>query len=119
MWRPKNTLTFSLVSQTHLTNVQSTIQNGSYDVISLELPPDEVIPVQTGDVIGVYFPGKNPIPWRSNACYESAEQLRYVYKPQLDGDETTLLIGRELEFETAPLALQPCRTYMLQCRVGM
>ena len=37
--------------------------------------------VLRGDLIGLYFPNANPIPYEETACFTEADQLRYQYDP--------------------------------------
>ena len=116
IWRRRATDIFDLVGQTRLSGIAKTVQNGVYATHTRVLLESEQISVQAGDFIGLYFPGVNPVPWASKVCYESEEQLRYSYQPVFSSGVP--LIGETRQFTVAPLAWDPCRVYMLQCRIG-
>ena len=116
VWRERASNIFDLVGQTRLGGIQKTIADGDYDVYTRELVESEQITVQAGDFIGFYFSGVNPVPWRGKVCYESEEQLRYVYQPVFNSGVP--VVGETRTFTVAPLAWDPCREYFLQARIG-
>ena len=99
-----------------MSGVARTVQGGVYDTYTRVLSDSEQIVVKAGDFIGFYFRNSNPVPWSSKICYESEEQLRYVYQPFFESGSP--VVGETKTFTLAPLAWDPCRTYMLQCRIG-
>ena len=58
-----------LVGQTYVRNQPSGYH--TYD-----LTGDQEIAVREDDYIGFYFPGPNPLYWKSEVCYAGNEQLR-------------------------------------------
>ena len=87
----------------NVTNTEVTRQLSGYD---------EVIPVVKGDLIALYFPLGNPIPYSTFACNSNMEKLRFTYEP------ITMDTGDQFDFETAPLNLDPCRHYSVNMQVG-
>ncbi|KAK2168009.1 hypothetical protein LSH36_21g02016 [Paralvinella palmiformis] len=68
--------------------------------------------VEVGDILGVYFPEKNPIPYTTKECYSLDEHLRYSY-----GLDDVPVIGRGYDFKIAPLNWSPCRKYHIQADI--
>ena len=97
---------FKLVGQTKV-KIDST---GSF---SFPLGEGEHISVQEGDIIGVYFPYFNPITYNSRACYAPEERLRYNPEPP-----DLSAAGAEVEFDTASLSWDPCRSYSIEAVIG-
>ena len=71
------------------------------------------IKVEEGDVVGLFFPDDNPIPYSVKECYSRDEQFRYL--ETLSGVPA---VGEVYEFLVAPLAWNPCRDYDLKIFVG-
>lgn len=104
IWRKIGGEDYMLISSTMVNS-----QVGTYNLTINETM------VKTGDVLGIYFPYKNPIPWNDFPCYEASELLRYVYEP------SSVEVGQGFTFQSAPLAWNPCRHYSLQaliCELG-
>ena len=115
VWREISANVFTLAGQTQVQNVAQTTQN-TMQTRTIELQSQQQIRVLTGDVLGFFFPDSNPIPWSSSVCYDSDEQMRYVYQPVLSSGVPS--VNTTLIFTIAPLSWDPCRTYMLQAAIG-
>ena len=75
------------------------------------LYPADRIPVLRGDVLGIYFPSYNPIPWTSVPCRHGNEHLlRHVVRKQ-DG------LAAEMSFEKRGRNSNPCRRYSLNATI--
>ncbi len=75
---------------------------------------DHPLAVQSGDVLGFSFPGRDPIPYDRHECYSPEEQLRYLVDPEADME-----VGTGYNFQVAALAWGPCRDYSLLAIVGL
>ena len=115
VWRETAANVFTLAGQTRVQGVTRTTNTPSL-TRTIELATQQQIRVLAGDVLGFFFPNSNPIPWSGSVCYESDEQMRYVYQPALHNGVPS--INTTLIFTVAPLAWDPCRTYMLQATIG-
>ena len=68
VWRARGEDRFTLVNQTHVTDVQKSVdlELDEFSLVTFDLEEEDQIPVRAGDVLGLYFPGKvsisyNPI----------------------------------------------------------
>ena len=69
------------------------------------LRPEDRINVLPGDILGLYFPSFNPIPWSSVECHDGNEHL-FKYNP------TRLLSsGGTITFDQPARDWKPCRHY--------
>ena len=68
--------------------------------------PSDRMYVESGDIVGIHFPGHNPIPWDIVKCNGGNVHL-FKYNPFQLG------IGSEYPFETADTSWKPCRQYSL------
>jgi len=78
------------------------------------LYPRDRIRVRRGDVIGVYFPKYNPIPWSVAKCDRGNEHL-YKYNPY--GPTMTRDSVVDVVFEKAMTDWNPCRHYSVNATV--
>ena len=116
VWRSK-TLTrtgseiYTLIGQT-----QIDIVNGTGVVVAELKEEKDHIDVQKDDVIGIYSPSDNPIPYTSKSCFAAEETLKYNDDPgDLSG---TGVEGMELEFFEASLGFDPCRSFSVEMLIG-
>ena len=73
------------------------------------LRPDDRIKVLPGDILGLYFPKYNPIPWSSVQCANGNDHL-FKYNP------TRLLAsGGTITFDQPARDWKPCRQYSFNC----
>jgi len=82
------------------------------------LYPQDRIAVRRGDVIGIYFPKYNPVPWSAApSCPPGAEHL-YKYNPYgpTSGISTPSAV-QEITFERARTDWNPCRQYSLNATI--
>ena len=78
------------------------------------LYPQDRIAVRRGDVIGIYFPRYNPIPWSSVECRHGNAHL-YKYNPY---SVTMILSGqRDVVFDTGRQDWNPCRAYSVNATI--
>jgi len=78
------------------------------------LYPQDRIAVRRRDVIGIYFPRYNPIPWSTVECRHGNEHL-YKYNPY---SVTMVLSGqRDVVFDTGRQDWNPCRAYSVNATV--
>jgi len=78
------------------------------------LYPQDRIPVRRGDVVGIYFPRYNPIPWSAVACRRGNEHL-YKYNPY---SVTMIMSGeRDVVFDTGRTDWKPCRAYSVNATI--
>jgi len=77
------------------------------------LRPIDRFPVQRGDVLGLYYPKYNPIPWSSVSCRPSGgDEILFKNNPQ-----RLLKEERETTFEHGGNDLKPCRRYSLNATI--
>ena len=78
------------------------------------LYPQDRIAVRRRDVIGIYFPRYNPIPWSTADCRHGNEHL-YKYNPY---SVTMVLSGeRDVVFDTGRQDWNPCRAYSVNATI--
>jgi len=78
------------------------------------LYPRDRIAVRRGDVIGIYFPRYNPIPWSTVECRHGNEHL-YKYNPY---SVTMVMAGeRDVVFDTGREDWIPCRAYSVNATI--
>ena len=75
--------------------------------------PRDRIAVRRGDVVGVYFPKYNPIPWSAAACNHDNEHL-YKYNPYGPTMRSRVV---EVVFDRAMNDWNPCRHYSINATV--
>jgi len=93
----------------------------------INLTIDQFIAVEPGDVLGLYAPRYNPLPWTSVPCADARQ------RPLVSADEPAsaagrpVVVGRRLSFVTAPppppttSGAQPvsvCRQYSFSALLG-
>jgi hypothetical protein len=87
------------------------------------LYPNDRIAVQRGDVLGIYFPKYNPIPWSPAQCRGGNDHLikhnynPYEYGPSDGSTSQTSNVPREITFELAKTDWYPCRHYSLNATI--
>jgi len=78
------------------------------------LYPRDRIAVRRGDVIGIYFPRYNPIPWSTVDCRRGNAHL-FKYNPY---SVTMVLAGqRDVVFDTGRQDWNPCRAYSVNATI--
>lgn len=78
------------------------------------LYPKDRIPVRRGDVIGIFFPRYNPIPWSAVECRHGNEHL-YKYNPY---SVSMIMAGeRDVVFDTGREDWNPCRAYSVNASI--
>lgn len=107
VWRPTNDENlYTLVGQTFYHPLELRFQE-------ITLKPDQYIPIQKGDVLGFYFPDKNPLAWSTVPCAFDIQAHRYINNP------TGVSVGGTLEFDMAHfLQTGACRHYSLTAVFG-
>ena len=78
------------------------------------LYPRDRIPVRRGDVIGIYFPKYNPVPWSVAECSHGNEHL-YKYNPY--GPTMARDSIADVVFDRAMTDWNPCRQYSVNVTV--
>ena len=68
------------------------------------------IHIEPGDVIGLYFPKYNPVPWSPTTC---TGQNAHVFRR----NPKNLQVGVEYKFSEAPKDWNPCRHYSINATV--
>lgn len=89
------------------------------------LYPSDRIAVQRGDVLGIYFPKYNPIPWSPAPCHGETNQHLFKYNYNLFGGQSQQRMSalggvsrrREISFERAKTDWSPCRQYSLNATI--
>ena len=90
-------------------DLQITRDGSSSNVLTIDVH----IPMQAGDVIGIYFPRKNSIPYLINICDGTDDDaLRYKVDP------VSVLVGSKHLFKLGPPIMEPCRGYSFNIEVG-
>ena len=108
MWRPtlNHEDAFSLVGQTLYKPRELRFQE-------VPLAPKAYIMVRTGDVLGLYFPKRNPLAWSQVPCaYETQE-----YKIRANVRRRPM-VGQTLYFNNAPPGEGACRHYSFAASFG-
>ncbi len=82
---------------------------------SVALLPEQRVVVKRGDVIGVYFPQQNPIPWSATACHSSPQRYLYLQVSSF----SHLSLGTDYMFSTALSENTACRLYSLRVVFGL
>lgn len=82
------------------------------------LYPNDRIAVQRGDVLGIYFPKYNPIPWSSADCHDGNEHL-FKYNPNGPSSSKSQnnTVPSEVTFNRAKTDWNPCRHYSLNATI--
>ena len=75
------------------------------------LYPSHRIKVKAGDVVGLYFPKYNPIPWSATTCERGNDHI-FRYNPR------NVEIGREFRFEKSSSDWKPCRAYSINATLA-
>ena len=76
----------------------------------MPIKPEYRINIEPGDVIGIFFPKYNPVPWSPETCTgENAHVFRRNPK--------NLAVGVEYKFSEAPNDWNPCRRYSINATV--
>ena len=89
----------------------STDKSGSLE--SKYLTGDERIEMLPHDVIGIYFPNKNSIPYLTVPCDGSNnDHLRYKINPE------KVKINSKFSFDIGPPSMHPCRIYSFNVGIG-
>jgi len=74
--------------------------------------PADRIPVRRGDVIGIYFPSYNPIPWTGVPCRVEGGEHLFKYNPF-----RLHMSANEMTFERGSSDSNPCRKYSLNATI--
>jgi len=81
----------------------------------ISLPPTSRLRVARGDVLGLYYPGSNPVGWSTVPCASSRQRYRYVSRY---GRREPLIVGDTLRFQTAAAGQDACRQYSFAALFG-
>ncbi len=109
VWRPITTSHHSHSYQYKLVG-QNFYNVSTLGIQNVVLLPKSRIPFQEGDLIGVYFPSLNPIPFskRSAECLQPILYLHLTH-PQLE---------RTYPFRAREAGWNPCRIYSIHLRIS-
>ena len=89
----------------------------------INLTIEQFIAIEPGDVLGLYAPEYNPLPWTSVPCADARQ--RPLISPQSATSGRSLVVGRRLSFVTAPaptngrLPVSSCRQYSFSALLGL
>ena len=61
-----------------------------------------------GDLIGFYFPNRNPIPYNSFKCLEDSDRFLFKKEPKLVTEESIF------QFQKVALSQDPCREFSIK-----
>jgi len=88
----------------------------------INLTIEHFIAIEPGDVLGLYAPENNPLPWTSVPCADARQRPLVSPQPPMSG--RSLVVGRRLSFVTAPaptngLPVSSCRQYSFSALLGL
>lgn len=78
----------------------------------VNLDPSNYIRIRKGDVIGIYYPQKNPLAWSSVPCAYTEQRHLYIESPNRWD------VGATLQFHRAAPSRLACRHYSVQVVLG-
>jgi len=114
VWRPASSAagvhddaSYTLVGQTFVRLTELRFHE-------ISLPPSSRLQVARGDVLGLYYPGSNPVGWSTVPCASARQRHRFVSRSSRD----PLIVGDTLRFETAPAGHNACRQYSFAALFG-
>ena len=107
---------FSLVGQTAFRPQQLRFHQ-------INLTIEQFIAVEPGDVLGLYAPRYNPLPWTSVPCADARQRPLVSVEPTAPGGGRPVVVGRRLSFAAAPpppstSPVSACRQYSLSALLG-
>jgi len=87
----------------------------------VNLTIDQFIAVEPGDVLGLYAPKYNPLPWTSVPCADARQ--RPLVSVETTSDGPPVVVGRRLTFVAAPppsgdAPVSTCRQYSFSALLG-
>jgi len=65
-------------------------------------------------VLGLYYPGSNPVGWSTVPCASTAQRYRFVSRASRE----PLNVGDVLRFKSSPAAPDACRQYSFAALFG-
>ena len=80
----------------------------------ISLPASRRVRVSRGDVLGLYYPGSNPVGWSVVPCAGARQRYRFVSRSSLE----PLIVGDTLRFHVTPAAHDACRQYSFAALFG-
>ena len=102
-------VTFTLVGQTFVRLTQLRFHE-------ISLPESRRLAVRRGDVLGLYYPGSNPVGWTRVPCASRRQRHRSVSRRS---SRDPLVVGDSLRFHVAPSsAHDACRQYSFAALFG-
>ena len=107
---------YELVGQTFVSHERTHLR-----VVDIPLiDRDQRIGVEAGDVLGLFFPGQNPIGWSPVPCGASGVMQHYL---AADGPSVAsgqpMEVGRRIQLTSAPMSdRSPCRHYSYMAIFG-
>ena len=107
VWRPSEEQSgvYTLIAQTFFHPSELRFQE-------VRLRAGEYIHVRRGDVLGLYFPNKNPLAYSSVPCAYNQQHYNYISKPK------DFHVGYTLRFNKAPPGEHACRHYSFTAMFG-
>ena len=80
----------------------------------ISLPASRRLPVSRGDLLGLYYPGSNPVGWSTVPCASARQRHRFVSR----SSQEPLVVGDTLRFHVAPAGHDACRQYSFAALFG-
>jgi len=80
----------------------------------ISLPTSSRLRVTRGDVLGLYYPGSNPVGWSTVPCSSAAQRCLFISRSTRE----PLLVGDTFHFQTAPAGHNACRQYSFAALFG-
>jgi len=80
----------------------------------ISLPASSRLSVARGDVLGLYYPGSNPVGWTTAPCASAAQRHRFISRSSRE----PLIVGDTFRFKTAPAGPNACRQYSFAALLG-
>jgi len=114
VWRPASSAagvhddaSYTLVGQTFVRLTELRFHE-------ISLPPSSRIEVVRGDVLGLYYPGSNPVGWSTVPCSSARQRHRFMSRSSRE----PLIVGDTFRFMTAPAGHNACRQYSFAALFG-
>jgi len=102
VWRHKGATSYELVTQTPFKVPSAGVHT---------VHPKDIVAVETGDVLGFYFPGNSIIPFDGHEC--SNNPGLYVRSPT----PASVTPGKTFKFSKMQRGWNPCRQYAFSARI--
>jgi len=114
IWRPATSATDADDDASYRLIGQTFIRLTELRFHEISLPPSSRLKVARGDVLGLYYPGSNPVGWSTVPCASASQRHRFVSRSSRE----PLIVGDVLRFKRSPAGHDACRQYSFAALFG-